>query len=77
MATQLSFTVTLEPQEEGGYTALVPALPEVVSEGETEEEALERVAEAIRMVLAYRREQGLPIPADVAPTVRKITVAAA
>ena len=73
---QYDFTIVLEPQAEGGFTVSVPALPEVVTEGETEPEALAMAEEAIRMVLGYRRDHGLPIPGDTAPTVRKITIAA-
>jgi antitoxin HicB len=72
----LDFTVVLEPQEGGGFTVSVPALPEVVTEGETEAEALEMAEEAIRAIVEYRRDHGLPIPADASPTVRKITIAA-
>lgn len=32
-----SFTVILEPEPEGGFTVLVPALPEVVTFGDTED----------------------------------------
>jgi len=55
---------------------LVPALPEVVTEGDTESEALANVEEAIRAILAYRRDNGIPIPADAHPEVRRVTVAA-
>ena len=54
----------------------VPALPEVVTEGETEAEALQMAKEAIRLVLDYRRDNGLPLPADAPPTVRKVSVPA-
>jgi antitoxin HicB len=76
VAENFSFSVVLEPQEEGGFTVLVPALPEVVTEGDTEEEALANAEEAIRAVLAYRREQGMTIPADAQPEIRRVTVAA-
>ena len=76
MADQFSFSVVLEPQEGGGFTVLVPALPEVVTEGDTEQEALENAEEAIRAVLAYRRDRGLAIPADAQPEIRRVTVAA-
>ena len=74
--TSHSFSVVLEPQEGGGFTVLVPALPEVVTEGETEAEALANAEEAIRLVLDYRRDNGLPVPADSAPEIRRVTVAA-
>jgi antitoxin HicB len=70
------YTVVLEPQEGGGFTVLVPALPEVVTEGDTEAEALANAEEAIRAVLEYRRDNGLPIPADMTPEIRRVTVAA-
>jgi antitoxin HicB len=57
----LSFSVILEPQEEGGFTVLVPALPEVVTEGDTEQEALANAEEAIRAIVAYRRDHGIAI----------------
>jgi antitoxin HicB len=34
MAENYSFSVILEPQERGGFTVLVPALPKVVTEGD-------------------------------------------
>ena len=43
---------------------LVPALPEVVTEGDTEEEALANAREAIEAILEYRRDNGVPIPTD-------------
>ena len=64
MTESFSFSVILEPQEDGGFTVLVPALPEVVTEGDTEEEALANAHEAIRAILAYRRDHGIAIPAD-------------
>lgn len=73
---QFRFSVVLEPQEGGGYSVLVPALPEVVTEGDTELEALANAKEAIRAVLAYRRDHGLAIPADAHPEIRSVTVAA-
>ena len=39
--------VVLEPSDEGGYTALVPALPGCISEGDTKDEAIRNVREAI------------------------------
>ena len=47
----MKLRVVLEPSEEGGYTALVPSLPGCISEGETREEALENIQEAIALYL--------------------------
>ena len=71
-----SFSVILEPQPGGGFTVLVPALPEVVTEGDNEREALANAEEAIRAVLEYRRARGLPVPSDAPPEIRRVTVAA-
>ena len=76
MAADYSFSVILEPQQDGGFTVLVPALPEVVTEGDTEQEALANAEEAIRAVLAFRRDNGLLIPSDARPEIRRVTVAA-
>jgi antitoxin HicB len=76
MAASYSYSVILEPQEGGGFTVLVPALPEVVTEGETEQEALANVEEAIRAILEYRREQGMTPPSDAHPEIRHVTVVA-
>lgn len=76
MPETFDFTVVLEPQPAGGFTVSVPALPEVVTEGDTEEEALAMAEEAIRAILDYRRDHGILIPTDASPTVRTITVAA-
>lgn len=43
--------IILEPSEEGGYTAVVPALPGCISEGNTKEEALRNIREAIELYL--------------------------
>lgn len=43
--------VVLETSEEGGFTVYVPSLPGCISEGETEEEALVNIREAIELYL--------------------------
>ncbi|HYU34323.1 MAG TPA: type II toxin-antitoxin system HicB family antitoxin [Thermoanaerobaculia bacterium] len=43
--------VVLEPGDEGGYTAIVPAFPGCLSEGETREEALANIQEAIALYM--------------------------
>ncbi|HSJ55177.1 MAG TPA: type II toxin-antitoxin system HicB family antitoxin [Anaerolineae bacterium] len=43
--------VVLEPSDEGGYTVYVPALPGCVSEGDSVDEALRNIREAIELYL--------------------------
>jgi predicted RNase H-like HicB family nuclease len=45
------FKIVLEPSEEGGYTALVPSLPGCISEGDTVEDAMRNIREAIELYL--------------------------
>jgi predicted RNase H-like HicB family nuclease len=47
----MKLRVVLEPSDEGGYTAIVPALPGCISEGETRDEVLANIQEAIRLYL--------------------------
>jgi predicted RNase H-like HicB family nuclease len=48
----MKLTVVLEASEEGGYTVTVPSLPGCISEGETRDEALRNIREAIELYLA-------------------------
>ncbi|RME50696.1 MAG: type II toxin-antitoxin system HicB family antitoxin [Caldilineae bacterium] len=56
----MRFKVVLEPSDEGGYTAHVPSLPGCVSEGETIEEALNNIQEAIELYLEPVEDDLLP-----------------
>ncbi len=47
----MKIQVVLEPAEEGGYAIYVPSLPGCISEGDTKEEALENIKEAIELYL--------------------------
>jgi len=76
MSPTHQFTVFLHPQPEGGYTVLVPALPEVVTEGDTREEALANAREAIELVLEMYRDDGRDIPDDVRTEIDHLTIAA-
>jgi len=55
----MQFTVRLEESDEGGYTAQCLELPAAISEGDTKEEALENIKEAIQLVLEVSQEQAL------------------
>lgn len=75
----LTYTVVFEPDTEaGGYTVTCPALPGLVTEGDTLEEARERAAKAIRCYLESLRKDGLPVPLgelhDAEPVREAVTV---
>ena len=54
-----TFTVVLEPAEEGGFVVTVPALPELGTQGDTHDEAMANAREAIELVLEDHRARGL------------------
>jgi predicted RNase H-like HicB family nuclease len=47
----MNLKVVLESSEEGGYTAYVPSLPGRISEGESKDEALRNIKEAIELYI--------------------------
>lgn len=49
----MKLQVILESSDEGGYTVYVPALPGCISEGDTKEEALKHIQEAIELYLEF------------------------
>ena len=53
----MKLTVILEPQEEGGYTVYVPSLPGCISEGDTKEQALENIKEALALYLEAETDE--------------------
>jgi predicted RNase H-like HicB family nuclease len=53
-----TFAVVIHEEPEGGFWAEVPALPGCYSQGETVQELLENIREAVTGVLEVLREQG-------------------
>ena len=62
----LIFKVVLELAEEGGYVVYVPSLPGCISEGDSKEEALENIKEAIELYLEPTENPVLANSAEVA-----------
>ena len=54
--------LVLEPQPEGGYTVTCPLLPELITEGDTVQEALNNVADALAAILEAYEDLGRPLP---------------
>ncbi len=61
---QYKYTVIIEPAEEGGYIARVPALNDLATEGETLKEVKDMVNDAIRGYIQTLKLNNLPIPED-------------
>lgn len=70
-----TFTMLFEPAEEGGYVVTCPALPGLVTEGDTMEEAREMAEDALRGYLESLRKDGLSIPKDKSPIAESIEIA--
>jgi predicted RNase H-like HicB family nuclease len=66
----MKLQIVLEPSEEGGYTVFVPSLPGCISEGDTKEEALQNIKEAIELYLE-------PVDDDqsFSPNIEKLEIA--
>jgi len=60
----MRFKVTLETAAKDGYTVSVPSLPGCISEGDTKEEALKNIREAIELYLESKDED-FPVSEDV------------
>jgi antitoxin HicB len=58
------FKVELEQDEDGRWSAVIPALPGCASDGDTAEDALQNVEEAARLYVEVLVEDGRAIPTD-------------
>jgi len=68
------YTVLFQPAEERGYVVTCPALPGLVTEGKTLENARTMAHDAIRAYIESLRKDQLPIPADNPPVKEELRV---
>ena len=61
--------VVLHPGEDGLWVAEVPSLPGCISQGETKDEALRSIREAIDVYVESLEEDGLPVPEETYDTI--------
>ena len=61
----MKYAVILENRYESGYIAYVPVLRGCVSQGQTRDEALENLKEAMQLYIEALLEDGLPVPTEV------------
>jgi predicted RNase H-like HicB family nuclease len=60
----MRYTVILQKEEDGGYVATVPILPGCVSQGDTRQEALKNIEEAVEVYLEDVRAAGESVPVE-------------
>ena len=60
----MKFLITLDRDEDGVWVVECPAIPGCVSQGQTKDEAMDNVKEAIALCLEVRAEQGLPLTVE-------------
>jgi antitoxin HicB len=57
--------LVLTPQSEGGYTVTSPVLPEMLTEGDTLEQTMENVQDALKATLELYQDMKMPLPANL------------
>ena len=57
----MKFNVTVDRDEDGAWIVECPSIPGCVSQGQTKEEALENINDAIAACLQVRAKRGLPL----------------
>ena len=69
----LDYTVYLQKSPEGGYIVSVPALSGCTTQGETREEALEMIKDAVEGYVASLKKHGEIVPTEVGQ-IEKVSV---
>ena len=60
--------LVLEPQPEGGYVVTCPLLPELITEGETVQEALQNANDALAAIVEALKDLKKPLPSVLQAT---------
>ena len=69
--THFKLPLVFDPQPEGGFTVTSPLLPELITEGDTIEDALENVRDALAAVIEAYQESGRTLPPNLVFSVLK------
>ena len=71
----MEYFVVLEPDTDGkGYVAFCPTLPGCFSQGDTREEALANIKEAIEAYIESLKLEGLPVPSGATQEITSVKV---
>ncbi len=72
----MKYTIIIEKGREFGYVVYVPALKGCISQGQTKQEALQNIKEAMETYIEALIEDGLPVPTEVGMDTVELEVAA-
>ena len=61
----MKFIVTIDRDEDGAFVIECPSIPGCVSQGKTEQEAVENIRDAIKQCLEVRAEKGMPLTVNM------------
>jgi predicted RNase H-like HicB family nuclease len=70
----MRFPVVIYQEEVGGFSVVCPSLPGCHSQGESLEEALANIREAIELCLEVMEEDGIPVPVTKEPMVTSVEI---
>jgi len=65
MSSLYKVPLVFSRQPEGGYTVTSPVIPELITEGDTMEQALANVPDALRAALELYEDLGRPLPKNI------------
>ncbi len=68
MSQVYKLPLVLEPQPEGGYTVTCPLLPELITEGDTVQEAIQNANDALAAIVEALKELKRPFPPALQPS---------
>lgn len=72
--TKYGYTVVVERIPEGGYSVIVPAVPQVQGFGRTRDQAIENVKQELRRFIKVATDMGERIPSDLRPATARVAI---
>lgn len=61
----MKFIITIDRDEDGMFIIECPSIPGCISQGKTEQEAMENIRDAIKQCLKVRAERGMPLTVSI------------
>ncbi len=74
--SEYTYTVVLQPEDDGTFSVFVPALPGCYSQGQNQPEALLNAQEAIQCYIEGLIKDNVPIPKEKQPVIQTLKIVA-